>query len=126
MLAGGLTGFVCTGGIMTTESPFVLIVAVPAVLFGQFGALRIYNSSLRMGPHPPESKCDLRQFGIRQMLLATAWIAAAFAILRLIPQGLYYATTAIAIWLPIHFLMLGVGYGMIRVHKQWKASWELN
>ena len=94
--AGGLTGFVCTGGPLVWFEPFCLVLALTGTIVGQLFAARFFDRNATEEPCP--GRQDWWRYDLRQMMKATAWVAVALACARLIPSGVYIVGIGSLVW----------------------------
>ena len=123
--AGGLTGFLCTSLLGSTdEMRLVLVLFGPmlATVVGQLGAAwaTIDRPQVLISFHASETtpRPELR-FGIRQMLIATTWVAVMTTVLRLMSPNdtrmiaivlQWFVYQAITLWVVLRLVRRVRGY----------------
>jgi len=112
-----MTGFVGGGGLAVLDEPYWLLFVVPALIAGQIGASRGYDSAF---DHPFwDQPVVWWRFDIRRMLIATTWFAVVCAIVRLLPYGVKIGISSFAIWLVLQTITLYCGRWIMSI---WRYS----
>lgn len=121
---GGAVGFLATSSVpmagFQAGDPTLISIGfltgpLPAMVFGQIGAVRMAVKQirvhyLRMGHKVeyfwlPRTQQSFRQFGVKQLLVLTAWCAALTLILNGISQVSMPATLVLVSYFPIQWLV---------------------
>lgn len=120
IVAGGLTGFIGSGGLAVLDQPYWLTFVVPALIAGQIGAGRGYDSVYQRDYW--NQPVVWWRFDIRRILIATTWCAVVCAILRLIPYSIRIGLASLVIWLAIQTVSLYCGRWIVVMWRYWRGE----
>ena len=119
--AGGLVGIVITSPFVFAGSKinsWVVIAILAATLLGQFGGYRGAVRALRQQVsrvQDDESSTGTFRFGLRQVMILTAWLAALLTLLKLMGLLTLHVGACLTIWGALQICYLG--YCLLARHR---------